>query len=166
MTMYHFVTEWFFEAPIERVWDELENVEAWPNWWSSYRKVKKITPEAKLQVGSRTECEVKGKLPYTLKFNTEVTNLQKPYVMEIASTGGIAGSGKFVLEQKENGTLVTYYWDVSATNAILNSLGGLSFARKQMEQNHDYVMDLGYHGLKQRLESMAESAQVASMAIA
>jgi uncharacterized protein YndB with AHSA1/START domain len=164
--MYHFVTEWFFEAPIERVWNELEDVEAWPSWWSSYRKVKKITPEAKMQVGSRAECEVKGKLPYTLRFNTEVTLLQAPHHMVIDSSGGIVGTGKFLLEEKEKGTLVTYHWDVSASNAILNSLGGLSFARKQMEQNHDYVMDIGYRGLQQRLESKAEPERAPSMAMA
>jgi uncharacterized protein YndB with AHSA1/START domain len=162
--MYHFVTHWFFEAPIERVWNELEDLEAWPSWWSSYRKAKKITPEPRLQVGSRAECEVKGKLPYTLSFTTEVASLQAPTLMEVKSSKGIEGTGKFVLEQKDNGTAVTYYWDVRAANPILDSLGNLSFLRKQMEENHNYVMEVGYRGLKQRLESKKEPEPASQVA--
>jgi hypothetical protein len=33
MEMYHFVTEWFFRVPIEKVWNEIDDWESWSTWW-------------------------------------------------------------------------------------------------------------------------------------
>jgi carbon monoxide dehydrogenase subunit G len=151
MTTYHFVTNWFFEAPIDRVWAVLSDFEAWPQWWSSYRVIETLSAEKKPHVGLRAKCVAKGKLPYSLRFTTEITRLNVPTDMEIKSSGELVGSGRFKLEQKESGTSVTYFWDVSTSNPVLNMFSKLSFARKMMEDNHDYVMDIGYAGLKQRL---------------
>ncbi len=30
MEMYHFVTNWFFQAPIKGVWEELMDLKSWP----------------------------------------------------------------------------------------------------------------------------------------
>jgi len=38
MEMYHFVTNWFFQAPIQRVWEELIDVESWPTWLAELEK--------------------------------------------------------------------------------------------------------------------------------
>ena len=72
MQVYHFVTNWFFDAPIEQVWNEIVDAQSWPHWWPSYRKVTPLTPGSTLQVGSRAASEVRGKLPYSLRFIVEV----------------------------------------------------------------------------------------------
>jgi hypothetical protein len=33
MAEYEFVTAWLVDAPVDRVWDELFDVAAWPQWW-------------------------------------------------------------------------------------------------------------------------------------
>jgi len=33
MNRYALVTEWQLRAPIDRVWDALYEVAAWPSWW-------------------------------------------------------------------------------------------------------------------------------------
>lgn len=157
MQMYHFVTNWFFDAPIERVWDEIVDVPSWPRWWPSYRKATPLSPDAALQVGSRADNEVRGKLPYSLRFTTEVTELEPPYRLALKSSGGLVGTGRFILEERDGGTAVTYYWDVGTANPALNLLARLPFVRAMMEENHDYVMDEGYAGLKQRLGKKQES---------
>ncbi|MBW2741581.1 MAG: hypothetical protein JRE64_22680, partial [Deltaproteobacteria bacterium] len=30
---YRFEDEWVVEAPVEKVWDSIVNVEVWPIWW-------------------------------------------------------------------------------------------------------------------------------------
>ena len=152
METYHFVTNWHFHAPIERVWDEIVNVSAWPTWWPSWRKAQHRSGESKPQLGSIMDHEVKGTLPYSLRFTTEVVLFQPPQLMETKSSGELVGNGKFVLEQRDDGTAVTYYWDVATTNPVFNLLGKLSFVRAMIEKNHDYVMDEGYRALKQRVE--------------
>jgi uncharacterized protein YndB with AHSA1/START domain len=152
METYHFVTNWHFHAPMERVWDELIHVSAWPTWWSSWRKAQYRGGESQSQLGSLVDNEVKGTLPYALRFTTEVILIQPPQRLEFKSSGDTVGSGKIVLEQRDNGTAVTYYWDVATTNAAFNLLGKLPFVRAMIEKNHAYVMDDGYHALKQRVE--------------
>ena len=130
MKIDHFVTEWFFQAPIERVWEEIIDVEAWPTFWQTYKKATIRGPEPRLQLGSVVDSEVrpKGALSYTLRFTLEVTAFQPPILMEIKSSGDLVGTGKWVLEPQAGGTAVTYYWDVGLTNPILNLLRQLPLA--------------------------------------
>jgi hypothetical protein len=48
METYHFVTNWYFKAPVESVWEELADVKSWPSW----RKVKFHRSESKVQLGT------------------------------------------------------------------------------------------------------------------
>jgi uncharacterized protein YndB with AHSA1/START domain len=107
METYHFVTNWYFKAPVESVWKELADVKSWPSWWPSWRKAEFHGSESKVQLGTITDNEVKGELPYSLRFSNEVTLLQTPYLMENKSSGDLVGKGKIVLEQQDDGTAVT-----------------------------------------------------------
>ena len=152
METYHFVTNWHFQAPIESVWEELVDVKSWPTWWPSWRKARVQGPESKSQLGSTVDNEVRGTLPYSLRFTTEAILLQPPQLLELKSSGDLVGNGKFVLERRDDGTAVTYNWDVGTSNLVFNLLGKLPFVRAMIEKNHDYVMDEGFRGLKQRVE--------------
>jgi uncharacterized protein YndB with AHSA1/START domain len=152
MEMYHFVTEWFFAVPIERVWEETANIEAYPTWWKNLKKAKIRGPESKLQLGSIADCEVKGALPFSLRFTVEVTTFEPPHLVEIKSTGNLEGTGKWVLESKGNGTQSMFYWDVGTTNPILNFLAKIPFAKPILEKSHDDVMAKGYEVIKARIE--------------
>lgn len=152
METYHFVTNWHFQAPIERVWEELVNVSAWPTWWPSWRKAQFHGAESQSQLGSIVDNEVRGTLPYSVRFTTEVIQIQPPQLVEVKSSGDAVGNGKWVLERRDDGTAVTYYWDIATSNPVFNFLGKLSFVRAMIEKNHDYVMDDGFRALKQRVE--------------
>jgi hypothetical protein len=99
--------------------------------------------------------EVRGSGLYTLRFRTVVTALEPPTLLAIASSGDLVGVGTFVLEPFNDGTSVTYRWDVRLSNPVLDFLGRLPFVRALMERNHDTVMEEGYRGLKKRLEGKA-----------
>ena len=152
MEMYHFVTNWFFQTPIESVWEELIDLKSWPAWWQDFKSVSIRDPEPMAHLCSVADCEVRGALPYTLRFSIQVTTFQPPTIMEFKSSGDLDGGGKWVLESQESGTAVTYYWDVGTTNLIFNLLAKLPFVRAMMEKNHDDVMANGYQALKSRLE--------------
>lgn len=152
MTIYHFVTNWVFHAPRERVWEEIVNVTEWPSWWTNWKKAAAHDPAAQARLGSVVDHEVRGRLPYSLRFRTVVTAFEPPRLLTIASSGDLVGVGTFVLDPFNGGTTVTYRWDVGLSNPLLNVLGRVSFARALMEKNHDAVMDEGYRGLKERLE--------------
>lgn len=148
MHQYHFVTQWFFTSDIEPVWNTIIDIQAWPSWWSSWKQANIQGEENKLQLGSVVDHQVQGFLPYSLYFTTKVTIFSPPNLMELESKGTLIGRGKWVLESSNDGTIVTYYWDVGTSNLVLNWLGSLPFMRKLLEKNHNYIMEQGYQGLK------------------
>ena len=152
MEMYNFVTEWFFRVPVERVWEETSNIEAYPDWWKDLRKAKIRGPESRLQLGSVADCEVKGALPFSLRFTVEVTEFQPPHLVEIKSTGDLVGTGKWILEPRDQGTLSTFYWDVGTSNPILNLFAKIPFVKPILEKSHDDVMAKGYEIVRARIE--------------
>lgn len=158
MEIYHLVTKWTFKAPVESVWEELADVKSWPSWWSCWRKAQVQGSEPELQLGTVADNEVKGQLPYSLRFSSEVTRVQPPYLIENKSSGDLVGKGKTILEQQDDGTVVTIYWDVATANPVFNLLGKLPFVKAMIEKNHSYVMDDGFRGLEQRLEERQSSS--------
>lgn len=152
MELYHFVTKWFFHAPIEGVWEEIVDIPSWPSWWASWKKADFHGSVPPLQLGSVIDHEVRGRLPYCVRFRVVVTVFQPPHCLAIASSGDLVGNGTLILEPQDQGTAVTYLWDVGLPHPLLNFLGKLSFTRALLEKNHDSVMDEGYRGLKGRIE--------------
>ena len=152
MEMYHFVTKWFFHAPIERVWDEASNLEEYPSLWPNLRRAEIRESETKLKLGSIVDCEVKGALPYTLRFSVELIAFQPPTYMELKSSGDLVGYGKCVLERQGKGTASTFHWDVGTTKPMFNMLARIPFLKAILEKNHNYVMAKGYEVVKSKLE--------------
>ena len=152
MELYYFVTDWFFQAPIERVWEELIDVRSWPTWWQGWKKATILGSETKLQTGSAIEGEVRAGLPYTLRFSFEVTTFQPPDLMRMRSSGDLVGDWRWVLGAKAGGTAVTAYWDCGTAKPIFNLLVKLPFVKAVMERNHDDLMAVGYRALKSKIE--------------
>ena len=153
MGMYHFITEWFFPVPVERVWEETANIGAYPTWWKNLKKAVIRGPESRLQLGSIVDCEVKGSLPFSLRFTIEVTTFDPPRLLEIKSTGDLIGTGKWTLESKDNGTQSIFHWDVGTTNPVLNIIARIPFVKSMLEKNHDDVMAKGYEVINARFKN-------------
>jgi len=68
---YHFVTSWRFEAPLTAVWSVLLDIERYPGWWKNFRSARIVKGDGR-SVGSVIECDVRGSLPYSLKYSLEV----------------------------------------------------------------------------------------------
>jgi len=80
--MYRFVTDWTLNAPIERVWEKILDVEAYPSLWPGVRRATIRGPESKVQLGSVVDYALKGHLPVLLRFSTEVTAFEPPTLVE------------------------------------------------------------------------------------
>jgi hypothetical protein len=152
MEMYHLANKWYFQAPIERVWTVLLDMKAWPFWWSSWKRVSFRDGEAKVQLGSLIDNEVRGKLPYSLCFTLLVNLFQPPYFWQFKSFGDLVGVGGFALVTKDNGTEVTYHWDVGMKGAMMSCFAKLPFIKSILESDHEEIMDEFFRGMKARLE--------------
>lgn len=117
------------------------------------RKARIRGPESRLQLGSIADCEVKGALPFSLHFTIEVATFEPPHLVEIKSTGDLVGTGKWILESRNNGTQSTFYWDVGTSNPVLNLIAKIPFVKPILEKSHNDVMAKGYEVVKARVES-------------
>jgi len=152
LKIFHFVTEWFFQAPIEKVWEQITDVRSYPTKWPTWRRAVFRGSERQLQLGSVVDYVGRGPVPYSVRFTFEITAFQPPTLMAYESSGGLVGSGRWELKPHGSGTLVTSYWDVGTSIALFGFLAGLSFVRPIMRKHHDYVMAQGYRGFKAELE--------------
>ena len=162
MATYHFVTRWLFQAPIEGLWGRLGKVAAWTDWlpqgvWRG--AVRSAAADA--GVGTVVDWQVRGFLPYTLRFSTEVTVFEPPTLMAVRSSGDLTGEGRVVLEPRDPGTAVTVYWDVATTHPLFNVVSCLPLIRTVMEKNHRYVMTRVYPALKPAIEGDQGTARFA-----
>jgi hypothetical protein len=148
MPDYHFVTHWSIKAPIEDVFEALMTPERYAEWWPSIVSDKSLTP-GMTGVGARAERVVRGRLPYQLRYVTTTTHLAPPREVAYDSDGDLVGPGRFLLEPQNEGTEVTFDWDVRTTGKLMNWLEPL--LRPLFAWNHDWVMERGGKGLNRWL---------------
>lgn len=151
MARYSFLSTWCVAAPIERVWDVLSSPGAYPEWWKGVRKSTVIEPgeDRGEGVGTLYRLQWRSKLPYTLEFDSRVTRVEAPHVMEGRASGELEGVGVWRLFENPLGTVALYNWDVATTRAWMNRLAPV--ARPVFAWNHDYVMRQGAQGLADKL---------------
>ncbi len=148
---YHFVTDWHFNAPLPKVWSVVLDIERYPGWWKNFRGVKITSGDGK-SVGSVIECEVRGSLPYSLRYALEVLEAQEYRHILLRSTGDLVGTGRWAFSEVEPGiSNAIYYWDVATTNPILNLVAPL--AKSALGRNHERVMANGYAALRPHVEA-------------
>ena len=173
MSDYSFITQWWFDAPIDRVWGAIRDAGRWPSWWRSVVSVEPIAAGDAAGVGEVRRFTWRGRLPYTLTFDMKTTRVEPPTALDGIATGELEGEGRWRLASESgatvaNGreraiahghertiahgrerTIVRYDWDVRATKRWMRLLAPV--ARPLFSWNHDAVMKDGERGLRRLL---------------
>jgi hypothetical protein len=148
--VYHFVTEWRFQAPLERTWSVVLDIQHYPDWWKNFRRVRLVRGDGR-SIGSIVWCEVRGSLPYSLRYSLEVLEAQECRHLLLRSTGDLIGTGRWAFRGLDGATEATYYWDVATTNPVLNVIAPL--AKTLLAKNHQQVMANGFAALRPHVEA-------------
>jgi hypothetical protein len=147
---YEFVTIWRFDAPLERVWNEIKHSENWSEWWRGVIRVVELKPGDDDGLGSIRRSTWKSALPYTLEFDSEIVRIEHLSVIEARAFGELEGSGLWQFFNDGDGkTRVQYDWTVKTTKPWMNVLAPL--ARPFFRWNHNVIMGWGEAGLTKRL---------------
>ena len=149
MTSYKFVTNWRFDAPIVRVWDEITHPERWPQWWKAVESVVELKAGDDEGLGAVRRYTWRGALPYRISFDMQTTRISKFSLIEGQATGELSGRGCWSLSTDASATVVRYDWEVDTTKLWMRILSPV--ARPLFEWNHDTVMRGGFEGLTRRL---------------
>ena len=155
MPSYRFVSIWRLQAPIARVFAEIDDAEAWPQWWPSIRRVERLGSGGDDKIGALYDMTFIGRLPYTLTFKLRVSDRQPPTSIVGVATGELDGVGEWTLWTEEDWTVVRYVWTIRTTATWMNALARLPFVDGIFRLNHHAVMRIGLAALRRRLGGVA-----------
>jgi len=148
MAQYDFLTTWCLDAPIDRVFDVLRDSSRYPEWWSGVQSVVALAPGDDDGIGETSRFTWRSVLPYELSFETRVTRVERPHLIEGSASGELEGTGTWRLFEGQ-GTAAVYEWRVRTTRPWMNLLGPV--ARPAFAWNHDVVMRRGAAGIARLL---------------
>jgi uncharacterized protein YndB with AHSA1/START domain len=146
---YHYVSTWQLQAPIERVWAAISQLEQLPAWYPAVQQVRTLTAGDPAAVGSRVRYLLKGRLPMRLAFEATITRVDPPRELELQAEGDLAGTGRWELQQQGEVTTVRYLWDVQTTRPWMNLVAPV--ARPLFTWNSKGVMLQAGQGLARHL---------------
>lgn len=148
---YHYISTWQLQAPIERVWAAISDLEQLPAWYPAVEEVQTLTAGDPDGVGSRVRYLIKGRLPMRLAFEATIARVDPPRELELRAEGDLAGTGRWELLQQGGVTTVRYLWDVQTTRPWMNLVAPV--ARPLFTWNSKGVMLQAGEGLARHLEA-------------
>ena len=154
---YHYISTWRLQAPIERVWAAISQLEQLPAWYPAVQEVQTLTPGDPDAVGSRVRYLIKGRLPMRLAFEATIARVDPPRELELQAEGDLAGTGRWELQQQGGVTTVRYLWDVQTTRPWMNLAAPI--ARPLFTWNSKGVMLQAGEGLARLLGARLVNAE-------
>lgn len=151
MSEYRFLTIWQLEAPLAAVCKAIENSLAWPEWWPGVEKVEELSAGDADGIGSVRRYTWKGRLPYRLTFDVQVTHMELQTMVEGVASGDVIGIGRWSFANDGALTVARYEWQVRPTALWMRLLSPV--ASPLFRWNHDILMRQGGEGLARRLNA-------------
>jgi len=111
------------EAPIQRVWDELADIEGQPRWMTEMKAVRILTP-GPIGVGTRGEADVRI-LGIGVSDPVEIVEFSPPRRFAIQHAGLFSGGGVIELQAGSDGRSTIVTWDETLVPPLLPELGAL-----------------------------------------
>jgi hypothetical protein len=146
---YHFISHWRVQGTVREVVDILSDAADLVRWWPSvYLEVRVLEPGDKQGLGKVVDLYTKGWLPYTLRWQFRVTEVN-PAGFTLVAWGDFDGRGIWTLLQSGVWVDITYDWKIKAEKPLLRYF---SFLIKPIfAANHQWAMARGEESLKLEL---------------
>jgi uncharacterized membrane protein len=105
------------DAPIDRVWSVVSDIEAQPRWMHEMKAVRMLTPPP-VGVGSRGEAEV-SVLGIRVTDPVTFTEWDPPHRFAVRHEGTFTGEGVITLEAGADGTTTIVRWDETLVPPVM-----------------------------------------------
>ena len=142
---YSFTSNWEVAAPIQTVWGAIYDSLRWPTWWRYVAAVEELSPGDPNGLGSARRYTWTTALPYKFVFDSTITRIDPPSVLEAAASGQLNGIGRWTLTPDGSTTHVRYDWNVNTGVQWMNAVAPI--ARPLFAWNHNIVMREGGESL-------------------
>ena len=134
------------DAPIERVWSVLADVEGQPRWMSEMTEVR-LLGAGPLRVGTRAQATVRI-LGMTTTDPVTITAFEAPTRFAIRHDGDFTGVGEMTLEPGPDGSTTIVRWDETLVAPIMPYAWALAAApvlrrlfQGDLERLRDLIVD-------------------------
>jgi hypothetical protein len=161
---YHFITRWRMQSSVEEITEIIGDAPGLVRWWPSvYLEVQVLEPGDESGLGKVVALYTKGWLPYTLRWQFRVVEVQNPYGFTLRAWGDFNGRGIWTFEPDGEYVNISYDWKIQADKPLLRYF---SFIMKPVfSENHRWAMEKGEESLKlelrrRRAASPEELAQI------
>ena len=151
MAQYEFVTLWQIEAPIEKVWNAIFQLEEWPLWWSTLDSVTEQKQGNAIGLGAISHFVWHIPFGRTIGFDGQVVKIEDLRSLAIANRGELEGRWIWEFSEIDAGTIVRLTWTVQRQGSLIEQL--LWQWQPLLTWNHRAVMQQGAIGLSQFLGS-------------
>ena len=111
------------DAPIQRVWEAVADIEGQPRWMHEMKSVRLLTP-GPVGVGTVGEAEVRI-LGIGVTDPVTITEFSPPTRFAIRHDGHFSGRGVITLQPGADGTTTIVRWDETLVPPLLPHLGAL-----------------------------------------
>jgi hypothetical protein len=149
---YHFVSEWRLPATqIAEAAAIIAEPLDLPRWWPSvYLAISELRAGDEHGVGREVDLYTKGWLPYTLRWQFTVSEVDLPHRIAIEAAGDFVGRGVWTFSQQGDTAVIVYDWRIRAIKPLLSRLSWL--LRPLFSANHRWAMARGEQSLRIELE--------------
>ena len=147
---YHFVTHWRIQDDIAQVYEVLHDPLNYPDWWKGpHLQATELKPGNEEGLNRIVGFEMRGWLPYTLRWRLRCTEVRKPYGFASESSGDFVGHGVWTFKQDGLFVDIIFDWRIRAEKPFLRYF---SFLLKPIFiANHNWVMKKWEESLKLEL---------------
>jgi uncharacterized protein YndB with AHSA1/START domain len=142
---YQFVDRWFVPgASVEEVYDVIGEQLEYPSWWGNVF-LSVTGDDGPPRPGRRASIVSKGFLPYKLRWDTEIVEVERPRRILMTLSGDFEGSGEWKLEDADGGTSATLDWRPAVEKPFVKELTPV--LRPLFRANHKWAMRRGQEGI-------------------
>lgn len=124
-------------APPDELWAAFCRVEDYRSWWPWLRRFE----AAGLAAGERWRCTVQPPLPYVLRFDLTLVQVEPHAFVTATVSGDIVGEARLDVRALGDGSEVRLVSDLAPSHPLLQTVARL--ARPVVRFGHDWVLDTG-----------------------
>jgi hypothetical protein len=143
---FEFISVWRLQATMPEVFDVLADGLSMPIWWPAvFLDSCELEPAGANGLGRVLDQHAKGWLPYTLHWQSRLTDKEPCSRLTVEARGDFVGWGRWTLAQDGEWTVATYAWNVRLNKPVLRRF--TSVMEPIFSANHSWAMARGEESL-------------------
>jgi hypothetical protein len=153
---YRFVDRWFVRAPLETTYDTIGDTLGYPGWWGDVF-VSVDGDGGPPRPGRHVHIVSRGFLPYLLRWEAEISDVDAPSGFAFTMTGDFVGSGSWRFESAADGTNAVFDFRPRVEKTGVKQLSPV--LKPLFRWNHRWAMNRGERGVNALLGGPTRAPQ-------